>query len=379
MAKIVVGMSGGVDSSVCAYLLKKEGHEVIGLFMQNWDSDLNDDYADPLKDAEICQAGIDYNDALEVCKKLDIPLYRVNFVQEYWDKVFAKFLKDYQKGLTPNPDVFCNKYIKFNEFLNYACKEFNCDYIAMGHYARIKKVDDKIYLLRGKDKNKDQSYFLEQLTHQQLAKALFPIGDLEKTQVRAIAKKAGLITANKKDSTGICFIGNRKFRDFLNNYIQTKQGYFVDYETKKPLQKHQGMMFYTIGQRHGLNIGGHKDFLPLPWYVVSKDSNKNIVYVSQREDQFYLLSNWCIIKDVNYLGYKDNIIKSAKFRYRSDDVLITKYEWIDNTSIKLYYQAAYALAPGQACVFYQDEICLGGGEIAYVYYNSQPRAEERDE
>lgn len=372
--KVVVGLSGGVDSSVSAYLLKEQGYKVIGLFMQNWDSAINNDLADPLIDSEQCQASIDFEDAKKVAEKLKIPIYRVNFVQEYWDKVFAKFLQDYEKGLTPNPDVFCNKYIKFDAFMEYAFKQFDCDYIAMGHYAQKINQNGINRLVRGADKNKDQTYFLEQLSQEQIDKSLFPIGHLQKSEVRKIASDLGLVTANKKDSTGICFIGDRKFSEFLNNYIGKHQGNFVDIKTKQIIKPHNGIMYYTIGQRHGLNIGGDKRFLNKPWYVVSKDLKHNIVYVSQEDDQYYLKSNHCFVTNINYLGIDNDIIKSVKFRYRSDDVKVIDYEWINNNTIHLFYEEALAVTPGQACVFYQDEICLGGGEITDIFYNEERRA-----
>ena len=377
MAKVVVGLSGGVDSSVSAYLLKEQGHEVIGVFMQNWDSALNNDKSDPYLDKDQCQASEDFEDARLVAEKLDIPIYRVNFVQEYWDKVFTKFLNDYKKGLTPNPDVFCNKYIKFDAFLDYAIKHFDCDYIAMGHYAqKVIKEDGSIRMLRGADANKDQTYFLEQLSIAQLEKSLFPIGHLQKSEVRKIAQEQGLVTANKKDSTGICFIGERNFNDFLRNYIKEHQGNFVDKDTNLVVKPHKGMMFYTIGQRHGLDIGGDKRFKPLPWYVVGKKLDENIVYVSQREDQYWLKSNKAIVRDINYIGYDKDKITSAKFRYRSGDSKVIDYKWIDENTLELYYEDTLAVTPGQACVFYNGDICLGGGEIDKVYYNDEIRGIE---
>lgn len=373
MKRVVVGMSGGVDSSVSAYLLQQQGYEVIGLFMQNWDSALNNDLADPLLDQDLCQAGIDFNDAQSVCDTLGIPLYRVNFVQEYWDKVFTNFVNDYKKGLTPNPDVFCNKYIKFDAFMDYAFKNFDCDYIAMGHYAQIKEIDGNLYLARGLDANKDQTYFLEQVSKEQLKHVLFPIGHLEKSEVRKIAQEANLITASKKDSTGICFIGDRKFNDFLGNYIKSSQGNFVDIRTKTIIKPHNGLMFYTIGQRKGLGIGGNRRFLNTPWYVVAKDRNHNIVYVDQQEDQYYLKSNHCIVHDINYLGYETDKITSVKFRYRSDDVNVIKYQWLDDITLELWYEDSLAVTPGQACVFYEGEKCLGGGEIGLIDYNGEAR------
>lgn len=374
--KVVVGLSGGVDSSVSAYLLKQQGYEVIGVFMQNWDSALNNDLADPLIDADQCQASIDFEDAKQVAEKLDIPIYRVNFVQEYWDNVFMQFLEDYKKGLTPNPDVFCNKYIKFNAFMKYAFETYDCDYIAMGHYAQKVNINGVNRLVRGNDKNKDQTYFLEQLSQEQIDRSLFPIGHLQKPEVRQIAREQGLITADKKDSTGICFIGDRKFSDFLHNYIDEYQGNFVDRDSLQIVKPHKGLMFYTIGQRRGLDIGGDKRFLNKPWYVVSKDIKNNIVYVSQREDQLYLKSNHCFVHNINYLGIDGDQIKSVKFRYRSEDVKVIDYKWHDDGSLELWYEDALAVTPGQACVFYQDEICLGGGEIGRIDYNGEVRAME---
>ncbi len=363
--KVVVGMSGGVDSSVAAYLLKEQGYEVIGLFMQNWDPALNGDLADPYIDAEICQAQEDYNDALAVANSLGIQLHRVDFVAEYWDKVFKFFLAEYKKARTPNPDILCNKYIKFNAFMEYAEENFNPDYIAMGHYAQVKH--DPIRLIRGVDENKDQTYFLQQLTDKQLAKTLFPIGHLQKSEVRKIAAAQNLVTANKKDSTGICFIGERNFTKFLTSYIDKEPGDILEYETKTKVGVHDGLMFYTIGQRRGMGIGGHKQFPGVKWYVCAKDVKNNILYVANSENPEYLYSNSAVIEGVNWIGDDKIEIKSAKFRYRSKDIAITNYTWIDDTSIVMYYDTADAVTPGQACAFYNEQICLGGGTIERVY------------
>ncbi len=377
MAKVVVGLSGGVDSSVAAYLLKEQGHEVIGAFMQNWDPALNGDLADPYIDNEVCQAEEDFQDAKAVADKLGIPIYRVNFVQEYWDKVFTYFLDEYKKGRTPNPDIFCNKYIKFNAFLEYAEKNFECDYIAMGHYAQVEH-EPEVKLIRGTDQNKDQTYFLEQLNREQLAKSLFPVGHLQKSEVRKIAEEQGLITANKKDSTGICFIGERNFTQFLTNYLHEQPGDFVDIKSGKTVQKHKGLMYYTIGQRKGLGIGGNRDFSPEPWYVVGKNVEKNIVYIAQGDDNHYLLSNKCRVCNINYINKNRDIIKTVKFRYRSKDVAIKSFMWIDNKTIELEYDGELAVTPGQAAVFYNEEECLGGGEINIVEYNGENRAYETE-
>ena len=281
--KVVIGMSGGVDSSVATYLLKKEGYEVIGLFMRNWDASVNNDIlGNPTLNNNICPQEQDYNDALAVSNELGIPLHRIDFVKEYWDYVFTYFLDELKKGRTPNPDIMCNKYIKFDLFIKEA-KRLGADYIATGHYARIKDG----YLLRGIDDNKDQTYFLSQLTKEQLKNVLFPVGNIVKDEVRKIADELKLTTAKKKDSTGICFIGERNFKRFLENYLPNKEGDIINIETKQVLGKHIGLMYYTIGQRRGLDVGGTSDKL----FVVGKDLNKNILYVCEGEDNEYLLSD----------------------------------------------------------------------------------------
>ncbi|MGL5020525.1 MAG: tRNA 2-thiouridine(34) synthase MnmA [Mycoplasmatales bacterium] len=378
MAKVVVGLSGGVDSSVAAYLLLQEGHEVIGAFMQNWDPALNGDLADPYINSEICQAEEDFQDAKAVANKLGIPIHRIDFVKEYWDKVFQYFLNEYKIGRTPNPDIFCNKFIKFRAFLDYALENFECDYIAMGHYARVEHTPD-VRMLRGIDTNKDQTYFLEQLNREQLSKSLFPVGHLTKPEVRKIASQQGLITANKKDSTGICFIGERNFTQFLTNYLHEKEGDFIDIKSGKFVQKHLGLMYYTIGQRKGLNIGGNKNFDGKPWFVVAKNVSKNIVYVAQGENNKWLLSDTVIVENVNYINKNKDIIKTVKFRYRSADVSINSYEWLDDNTIKIMYDPTQSVTPGQACVFYIDEECLGGGEIKSVSYKGDIRAYENSD
>lgn len=357
MKKVVVGMSGGVDSSVAAILLKKQGYEVIGLFMRNWDSSLNNDYlGNPNLNNNICPQEQDYNDALEVCKKLDIPLHRVDFVKEYWDNVFTYFLNELKCGRTPNPDIMCNKYIKFDSFIKEA-KKLGADYIATGHYARIKEGE----LLRGVDDNKDQTYFLSQLSKKQLENVLFPIGDIEKPEVRKIALEYDLITAKKKDSTGICFIGERNFKEFLKNYLPSKPGKVVDIETNKVVGEHQGLMYYTIGQRKGLNIGGNTDKM----FVVGKDLNKNILYISFGDDTEYLKSDSCLVSNINFISDLRPDKCTAKFRYRQKDIDV-RLEYLDDGNIMVHYKDVKAVTPGQACVFYQDEICLGGGIIEEV-------------
>lgn len=357
MKTVVVGISGGVDSSVAAILLKNQGYNVIGLFMRNWDSTLNNDFlGNPNLNNNICPQEEDYNDAVKVCKKIGIPLHRIDFVKEYWNYVFTYFLDELKKGRTPNPDVMCNKYIKFDMFAKKA-RELGADYIATGHYARM--IDGKLY--KGKDLNKDQTYFLSQVSKEQLKNVLFPVGELEKSEVRKIAHKYDLITADKKDSTGICFIGERNFKHFLENYLPNNPGDIVDIETGKVLGKHVGLMYYTIGQRRGLNIGGTKDRL----FVVKKDLNKNVLYVASGDESKYLISYSAIIEDVNLLDdlpYECN----AKFRYRQKDnkVFVTKLE--DGNLLVKYPDGVRAVTPGQACVFYNGDECLGGGIIKEV-------------
>mgnify|MGYP005787627987 FL=1 len=357
MKTVVVGISGGVDSSVAAILLKNQGYNVIGLFMRNWDSTLNNDFlGNPNLNNNICPQEEDYNDAVKVCKKIGIPLHRIDFVKEYWNYVFTYFLDELKKGRTPNPDVMCNKYIKFDMFAKKA-RDLGADYIATGHYARM--IDGKLY--KGKDSNKDQTYFLSQVSKEQLKNVLFPVGELEKSEVRKIAHKYDLITADKKDSTGICFIGERNFKHFLENYLPNNPGDIVDIETGKVLGRHVGLMYYTIGQRRGLNIGGTKDRL----FVVKKDLNKNVLYVASGDESKYLISYSAIIEDVNLLDdlpYECN----AKFRYRQKDnkVFVTKLE--DGNLLVKYPDGVRAVTPGQACVFYNGDECLGGGIIKEV-------------
>lgn len=375
MARVVVGLSGGVDSSVAAYLLKEQGHDVVGVFMQNWDPALNGDLADPFVDKEICQAQQDYEDAEAVAKKLRIEIYRVNFVKEYWDYVFTYFLDQYRKGRTPNPDIFCNKYIKFRAFLDYALSEFDCDYIAMGHYACVEHTP-VVRLLTARDSNKDQTYFLEQLSCEQLGRVLFPLGSYLKSEVREIAESLGLVTAGKKDSTGICFIGERNFTSFLTSYIKEQSGDFVDIDSGVVVGCHRGMTHYTVGQRRGLDIGGLKQFANARWYVVGKNVTDNIVYVCQGDNHPKLVSNNCIVENINYINPTCDVIKSVKFRYRSDYEVVVDFEWLDDTTLHLFYKDAVAVTPGQACVFYCDDECLGGGEIRSVYYDKENRVYE---
>ena len=358
MKTVVIGMSGGVDSSVAAILLKKQGYNVIGLFMRNWDSTINNDYlGNPNLDSDICPQEKDYNDALDVCNKIGIPLHRVDYVKEYWDNVFTYFLDELQKGRTPNPDVMCNKYIKFDLFYKKA-KELGADYIATGHYAKI--VDGKLY--RATDKNKDQSYFLAYVNKDIFKEVLFPLQDIEKTEVRDIANKYGLVTAKKKDSTGICFIGERNFRNFLKNYLPNKNGNIVDIESNEIVGEHIGLMYYTIGQRKGLNLGGFSDRS----FVVKKDLDNNILYVCSGDENKYLYSTKAIIKNFNFLTDEKINKCSCKFRYRQQDI-DCNIVYLDNSTIEVMYDGAKAVTPGQFCVLYKDDMCLGGGIIDEVF------------
>ena len=361
MKKVVIGMSGGVDSSVAAIELLKQGYEVIGLFMRNWDSLADGELNGPTTSSGICPQEEDYNDAKKVCDKLGIPLYRKDFVKEYYDYVFKYFLDELEKGRTPNPDIMCNKYIKFDMFVKEA-EKLGADYIATGHYARIKEGK----LLRAVDSNKDQTYFLSQVTKEQLKNVLFPIGDMIKPDVRKVAEEYGLITADKKDSTGICFIGERNLTNFLKNYLPNQPGDVVNIDTNEVIGKHIGLMYYTIGQRRGLNIGGTDERM----FVVGKDLKKNILYICIGEDNDYLVSDSCIVDEINYLGDEKITKCTAKFRYRQEDIPV-ELEWLDNEVLVNYPQGVKRVTPGQACVFYNGEECLGGGIIKEVRKNNE--------
>ena len=360
--KVVIGMSGGVDSSVAAIELQKQGYEVIGLFMRNWDSLADGEMNGPTTDQGICPQEVDYNDALKVCNKLGIELHRKDFVKEYWDYVFTYFLDELKKGRTPNPDIMCNKYIKFDMFAKEA-EKLGADYIATGHYARIK--DGKLF--RAVDDNKDQTYFLSQVSKEQLKNVLFPIGDMVKPDVRKIAEEYELVTAEKKDSTGICFIGERNFTNFLKNYLPNQPGKIVNIDTNEVIGEHIGLMNYTIGQRRGLDIGGTKERM----FVVGKNLKDNILYICIGEDNDYLMSTSCIVDSINYLGDEKITKCTAKFRYRQPDIDV-EIKWPSDDEIEVIYpQGVKAVTPGQACVLYNGEECLGGGIIKEVRKNGE--------
>lgn len=375
--KVMVGLSGGVDSAVAAHLLIEQGYEVSGGFMRNWDAIANGDFlGNPTLNESQCPQEKDYEDALKVAEKLGIPLYRIDFVKEYWDYVFTYFLDEYKLGRTPNPDIFCNKYIKFDKFLNFAL-ENGFDMIATGHYAKRVEVDgDRVEMHKSFDQNKDQTYFLSQVSQEQLQKCLFPLEGISKDEVRRIARELDLDIAGKKDSTGVCFIGERNFKQFLNNYLPAQRGNIVDIKTGNVVGKHDGVLYYTLGQRRGLGIGGIHGIDPISWFVVSKNVQKNILYVAQGDENEYLNSDVAIIKMVNWT-VKDRptgpLKVGVKFRYRQKDQGCT-LEFIDQETVKLTYDEPYkAVTPGQAAVFYLGETCLGGGIIDKIYYKGKEK------
>lgn len=359
---IVVGMSGGVDSSVVAKLLKEENAEpVVGLFMKNWEE----------KDANgVCTSEKDYADVKAVASSIGIPYYSVNFAKEYMDRVFVHFLEEYKAGRTPNPDVLCNREIKFGPFLEYA-KKLGARKIATGHYARVEEKDGLFYLKKAVDQNKDQTYFLNQLNQDQLSYVIFPIGHLTKPELRKLAEKYGLKTADKKDSTGICFIGERNFKEFLQNYLPAKAGDIIDAQSGEKIGTHDGLMYYTLGQRKGLGIGGRKGGNGEAYFVCEKDLKKNILYVSQGE-QDILFSDALISGPINWIPKKPEQTDFecyAKFRYRQPEQKVRVHINEDGTTLVTFVERQRAITPGQYVVFYDDTYCLGGGVIEKVIKN----------
>ena len=352
--RVIVGMSGGVDSSVSALLLQQQGFQVEGLFMKNWDEDDGTEY---------CTALEDLKDAQAVCEKLGIHLHTANFAAEYWDNVFEHFLSEYKAGRTPNPDILCNREIKFKAFLDYATT-LGADYIATGHYVRRLDEDGQTFLLKGLDNNKDQSYFLHAVHQSKLAKTLFPIGELEKPAVRALAEQHNLVTHDKKDSTGICFIGERKFSDFLKQYLPAQPGN-IETETGEVIGRHHGLMYHTIGQRQGLGIGGLKNYDESPWYVAQKDLERNVLIVVQGTQNPLLYSQSLSAIQAEWINAQPDLPLTckAKVRYRQADQDCRVQLDEQGKLLTHFKQAQRAVTPGQSIVFYQGERCLGGAII----------------
>ena len=370
--KVLVGLSGGVDSAIAAYLLKKDGYEVSGGFMRNWDALANNDYlGNPTINEPQCPQEKDYWDAVEVSKKLDIPLLRADFVKEYWDHVFSFFLSEYEKGRTPNPDVFCNKYIKFDSFYEFA-KSQGFEKIAMGHYARLGKDEEgNPRLFKAADKNKDQTYFLCQISKEQVASCLFPLGDIDKGEVRRLAHELDLSSVmDKKDSTGVCFIGERHFKEFLQNYMPAKPGKVVLMPQNREIGTHAGVYFYTIGQHKGLGIGGVKGEGEGGYFVYKKDVKNNILYVVQPKDRELLSSTSCRISHLNLQGElpHNDIEVGVKFRYRQpDQPCILHVEEDGNATLEYSFHPVEAVTPGQIAAIYLGDMLLGGGIIEETY------------
>ncbi len=352
---VTVGLSGGVDSSVAALLLQKQGYQVTALFMKNWSEQ---------DESGRCMWEQDVADAMAVCDRLGIPLNTVDLAGSYWERVFTRFLEEYRAGRTPNPDILCNREIKFRAFLEHALSG-GAERIATGHYARIDHRDGRYRLLRGRDRNKDQSYFLHALGQEALSHSLFPVGELEKPQVRALAREAGLVTHDKKDSTGICFIGERRFREFLRNYLPASPGEIID-TAGRVIGRHQGVLYYTLGQREGLGIGGVKGAQEGPWYVLAKDVAGNRIVAGQGHDHPLLMSRSLTATEINWIAGVPPALPlrcSAKTRYRQPDQACTVEEAGNGKLRVRFEQPQRAVTPGQSVVFYDGEECLGGGVI----------------
>lgn len=371
--KVMLGLSGGVDSAVSAYLLKKQGYDVTCCFMRNWDSITNNDIlGNPTLSGSKCSQEFDYDDAVETAFELDLPIIRKDFIEEYWQEVFHQFLDTYRKGFTPDPDVFCNKYIKFGHFYDYA-KSLGFDTIAMGHYAMRIDENHEAHLYKAFDKNKDQSYFLGQISQEQLSHALFPLANLTKPEVRKIAEEQHLsAVAKKKDSTGVCFIGERNFKSFLANYLSSQPGDIVDIVSGKVLKQHDGILYYTVGQHRGVDIGGVKGYTQDPFFVVGKDVKKNILYVAQEASNDYRKSYRCLLDQFSWIGSDvpaSNIPYDcyAKFRYRGQDRKVRLTIRNDKTSAWLNYPGYDYIAKGQVAALYQGERMLGSGVIIATY------------
>ena len=365
--KILVGLSGGVDSAVAAHLLKSAGYDVTCCFMRNWDSALNNDtLGNSTLNNDICPQEEDYNDAKAVAEKLGLPLLRSDYVEEYWNSVFQNFIEEYERGRTPNPDILCNKYIKFDHFLRFAMEK-GFDRIATGHYFKSKEVDGQLRYFKAADLNKDQSYFLAQVDKKALDLSVFPLGDIDKGEVRRIAHELDLPIADKKDSTGICFIGERNFREFLKNYIPMKRGDIIDIDTLEVVGQHEGVYYYTIGQRKGFGVGGNRG----PYFCVGKDVKKNILYLTSVKNEEYLYSDSAYISGINWIHKINDGDIQCKFRYRQSDNQVHIKLLSDNEALLTYPQKIKAVTPGQQAVFYDDGELLGGGVIENTYINGE--------
>ena len=353
--RVVVGMSGGVDSSVAAMLMKRAGHEVIGVFMKNWEEK---------DESGVCTSERDWADARAVCERLDIPYYSVNFARQYWDRVFTRFLEEYRRGRTPNPDVLCNREIKFDVFLNFA-EQLGAEKLVTGHFANIDCVDGEYRLLRAADENKDQTYFLYMINQRALSKAMFPVGNLTKAQIRQLARENGIPVSEKKDSTGVCFIGERNFREFLSHYLPAQPGDMVTPDGKV-VGKHIGLMYYTLGQRRGLGIGGSGD--GRRWFVIKKDLENNLLIVQQGEDSPLLYTHRAEGSELTWLAghppVPDGVALECQVRLRHRQPLqrctLTLRDGIAHMA---FPDAQRAVTPGQSAVFYQDRVCLGGAIV----------------
>ena len=367
MMKILVGLSGGVDSAVAAHLLKSAGYDVTCCFMRNWDSALNNDtLGNSTLNNDICPQEEDYNDAKAVADKLGLPLLRSDYIEEYWNSVFQNFIEEYERGRTPNPDILCNKYIKFDHFLRFAMDK-GFDRIATGHYFKSKEVDGQLRYFKAADLNKDQSYFLAQVDKKALDLSVFPLGDIDKGEVRRIAHELDLPIADKKDSTGICFIGERNFREFLKNYIPMKRGDIIDIDTLEVVGQHEGVYYYTIGQRKGFGVGGTRG----PYFCVGKDVKKNILYLTSVKNEEYLYSDSAYISGINWIRKINDGDIQCKFRYRQSDNQVHIKLLSGNEALLTYPQKIKAVTPGQQAVFYDDGELLGGGVIENTYINGE--------
>lgn len=372
MKKVLVGLSGGVDSAVAAWLLKEQGYDVTCAFMRNWDSMANADFAgNPTLDNDVCPQEADYHDAQLVADKLGLELLRIDFVKEYWDDVFSSFLETYRMGETPNPDILCNKYIKFNTFMKFA-RSRGFETVATGHYAKTGIENGKTVLMKADDRNKDQSYFLAEIDRNVLPDVIFPLGTIDKPEVRRIAKELDLAVAAKKDSTGICFIGERQFRQFLSNYLPMKPGKIINISEHKEVGTHKGVMYYTIGQRKGLDIGGIG-----PFYVVGKSVERNELYVTDEAHQDWLYSDSCIVSGYNVMADRDlPLACAAKFRYRQPDQKVTVSRIDEDRMLVTFDEPVRSVTCGQEAVIYDQDVLIGGGKIEKVMKNGEDLMEK---